>query len=131
LSGGVLVAAIVAALLFLAVAVQITARQLQRYPLDSRRPGPLIDTSRETTWVVRPVELEQLNSIVAESLSSEAVARAKLVPMLDELERATPAGRDSSTIPATSDTGKRRSRTRLFEDRIGALESKWEIDDGR
>jgi hypothetical protein len=129
MSGGWLVLAIVGAVLFVAFAVQVTARQLQRYPVDHRRAGPLVEISKETTWVVRPVEAEQLNSIVSESLSSDAVARSKLWPMLDELERSAPAGRGEHAGSTPTGSGRRRGRLQFLNDRIAALESAWGIDD--
>ena len=124
-----LVIAIVAAVLFVALAVQVTARNLQRYPVDARSAGSLVDTSAETSMVVRPVEFEQLAAVVAESLSSEAVARSKLWPLLDELERAAPPSRYRRQGSPPEPTGRRRDRRRILEDRIAALESAWGIDD--
>lgn len=130
MSGGTLVLAIVLAVVFAAVAVQVTARHLQRYPVDTRRNGSLLETTRETSWVVRPAELDQLTAIVSESLSSEAVARSKLRPLLDELERSAPR-RSSSSDAAPASRSNRRSRARFIEDRVTDLESAWGIDDER
>ena len=120
---------IVAAVVFVAFGVQVSARQLQRFPVDSRRPGALIDVSRESTWVVRPVELEQANSIVTESLLSEAVARSKLWPLLDELGHDAPASIRSSTAAAGSLTSARRARTRRLDERLDDLERAWGLQD--
>lgn len=131
MSDGVLVLSIVAAVVFVAFAVQATARQLQRHPVDSRRAGALIDTTRRTSWVVRPVELEQLNSIVAESMSSEAVARSKLWPLMDEIEQAAPS-RPIATAAAERAGGRqlggKRSRGRRLDDRLTELEAAWGLD---
>ncbi len=129
MTGGFVVAIVVAVLL-VAVAVQVTARHLQRFPLDQRRSGSLFETTRETVWVLRPAELEQLVSIVGESLTSEAVGRSKLHPLLDELERAAPKG--ASSVAAASTTRRdRRNRGRAIEERLAALEKAWGIDDER
>lgn len=126
-----IVMAIVVAVLVVAVAVQLTARHLQRFPVDPRRNGTLFETTRETKWVLRPAELEQLGLIVSESLSSDAVARSKLHPLLDELERAAPGRGDRSTTGAPSTRRHRRDRGRAIEARLAALEAAWGIDDRR
>ena len=123
-----LVITIVAAVVFVAFGVQVTARQLQRFPVDSRRPGALVDVSRESTWVVRPVELEQMNAVVTESLSSEAVARSKLWPLLDELGDDAPASIGFPTA-AASRTGARRARSRRLDERLDDLERAWGLLD--
>lgn len=125
MSSGLLVAAIVVAALFVAFAVQVTARQLQRYPVDSRPPGLLIDVTRRTSFVVRPAELDQLHAIVSESLASDAVARTRLWPLLAELERDAP--RPVGPVPgeAGSPAGRRRGRSRQLEQRLWELERAW------
>ncbi|MGI9615263.1 MAG: hypothetical protein ACR2QO_20295 [Acidimicrobiales bacterium] len=130
MSGGALVLPIVLAVVFAAVAVQVTARHLQRYPVDTRRNGSLLETTRETSWVVRPAELDQLTAIVSESLSSEAVARSKLHPLLDELERSAPH-RGSTSRASAANRSNRRNRARYIDDRLADLESAWGIDDER
>lgn len=131
----VLVLAIVVAVVLIAVGLQVTSRQLQRFGVDSRQPGPLIDTTRRDRWVVRPLELDQLNLVVAESLSSQAVARSKLEPILDRLEAAAPP---SPTVDRPTAAGavvdggaggrlqtRRRSRSRRLDDRLARLELAW------
>ncbi|MDH3680188.1 MAG: hypothetical protein OEV40_09610 [Acidimicrobiia bacterium] len=124
MSSGVLVVTIVAAVLFVAFGVQVTTRQLQRFPVDSRRPGLLVDVTKRTSFVVRPAELEQLTAIVAESLSSEAVARAKLWPLLAQLERDAPhsAARGRHAGPTQT---RRRGRSRQLDQRLADLEEAW------
>ena len=124
-----LVITLVAAVVFVAFGIQVTARQIQRFPFDTRRPGALIDISRESTWVVNPVELEQLNSIVTESFSSEAVARTKLWPLLDELAHDAPLSIRPTTGSAGSRTGARRARSRQLDERLDELERAWGLSD--
>lgn len=124
MSSGLLVVAIVAAALFVAVGVQVSARQLQRFPVDSKMPGLLVDVSKRTSFVVRPAELEQLNAVVAESLSSEAVARSKLWPLLAELERDAPRPL-TTTVGAAPTRARRHGRSRQLDQRLAELEEAW------
>ncbi len=127
MSSAWLTVTIVVAAIAIAFAVQVSARQLQRFPVDSRFPGALVDITRRTSWVVRPVELEHLNSVVTESLSSEAVARSKLQPMLDELADAAPRRLSKAKPGEASRLAGRRARSRRLEERLDDLERAWGI----
>lgn len=129
MSSGWLTLTIVVAVVVVAFGVQVAARQLQRFPVDTRFPGALVDISRKTSWVVRPVELEHLNSIVTESLSSEAVARSKLQPLLDELGEAAPRRLSKSRAAEARRLAGRRARSRRLEERLDELEHAWGLTD--
>lgn len=121
----ILVVFVVAALGLVTFGIQVSARQIQRFPVDGRSPGSLIEASRNRRFVVRPSELEQLRSIVAESLSSEAVAASKLRPLLARLDAEAPNPRQAETAPGSS---RRRSRIRLLEQELTELERRWDLD---
>lgn len=82
---GLIVVGLVAAVAFVALALQILSRQLQRDPMDVRRAEPLIDVSTEASGSVLPAELAQLRGIVANAIVSDAAYRTELQPILDQL----------------------------------------------
>ena len=123
-----LVVLIIAAVVLVGLGLQVSAHQIQRFPVDNRAPGSLVDTRRSRSFTMRPSELEQLHSIVAESLSSEAVADAKLYPMLAQLEADAP-GRTGTEERAASAGGRRRSRARGLTRRLVQLEHRWGVTD--
>lgn len=115
---GWIVLAIVVAIGFVAYGLQALSRQLQRQPVDIRRPDPLIDVSGHKAVTMRPSELHQLVGIVANAMISDAAARADLQPVLDELG----AG------PVAGETERRRGRRRRsdrIEVAIAELERRW------
>ena len=118
-----LVLAVVGALLVIAVGLQVTANQIQKFPVDTRNAGTLVDTIRRNALAVRPAEFDRLTSIVEESLSSEAVARSKLVPLIEELKRQAPT--PASTVSGPTRRG-RRSRARWLADELSELEERWD-----
>jgi len=122
-----LILLVVASVVIIVVGIQVSARQIQQFPVDGRGAGTLLATSRERTFTLQPIELERLQAVVSESLSSETVARAKLWPLLDELERSAP----SATTTSLPKQGQgRRSRTKHLEARLAALEARWGLDTG-
>ncbi len=98
------VGGVVAAIVVVALALQVLARTLQGLPLDQRRADPLIDVSRRATGSMRPAELHQLTMIVANSILSDASYRTELQPILDQLEQGPGVGPD----PGPADVGDRR-----------------------
>lgn len=116
---GLLVAAVVAAILFVALGLQVLSRQIQRSPIDVRKPDPLIDVTTTKSVTVRPAELHQLIGIVSNSLISDASYRSELQPILHELgARTTQAG----------SKGKRRGRNRRWQridQSVSELERHW------
>lgn len=125
---GWLVLLVVGAAVLVVVGVQITARQIQQFPVDVRNPGSLFETSRARRFTRRPAELSQLYSIVTESLSSDAVAGSKLRPLLDDLR--THAPNDTMAAKAAPPTRRRRSRGLWLEGELADLEARWGIVDG-
>ncbi len=123
-----LIVLIVLAAVLVVVGIQVSASQIQRFPVDNRNPGPIISTKRHDAFVVRPTELEYFHAIVAESMSSEAVARTKLRPLLDELNRAAPGSNQSA--PAPKGFG-RRGRQRALEHELDQLEARWDASSPR
>lgn len=117
-----LVALVVASIALIGLGMQVSARQIQRFPVDNRNPGPLIDSTTDRRFVVRPAELEQLHSVVEESLASEAVAASKLRPLLRRLDAEAPLKR---TKTGDQKSAGRRSRTRLLEQELADLEQRW------
>lgn len=120
-----MVGLVIAAIVVIVVGVQLTARQMQHYPVNSRGAGSLIDTTRERTLRVTPVELETMRSVVTESLSSQAVAASKLEPLLDELLDNAPG--TSNADAAERRTG-RRARSRQLDVVLTSLEEAWRVD---
>ncbi len=116
------------AVALLVLGLQVLSRQLQRFPLDHRNPGPLVETSRRRAFVHRPADLDRLHAVVAEARSSPAVAAAKLEPILAELEATAPGDRR----PASATDGTRRPRRRAdpLAGRLAELERRWGVDDG-
>ena len=96
---GIVVVGLVAAVAFVALALQVFSRQLHRLPMDVRRAEPLIDVSSTMTGSVLPAEYLQLRTIVANAILSEASYRTELQPLLDQLGASgvvEPAGRGRS-----------------------------------
>jgi hypothetical protein len=118
----ILVGLVVVALVGVMVGVQVSANQLQRFPVDTRNAGSLLDVTRHSAFTVRPAELDKLTAIVEESLASGTVARAKLGPLLDELGRLAP---DTQGRPAPPPGRGRRARTRWLDEELTALERRW------
>ena len=112
------------AVTILVAGLQITAGQLQRFGLDNRSPGPIIESRRTRRFVVSPPELDQLRAEVEESLASEAVAQAKLRPVLSRLRAGAP-----NQDPAVSDQPRSTKRSRLWlEGELVDLERRWGIE---
>ena len=108
----------------LVAGLQITAGQLQRFGLDNRSPGPIIESRRTRRFVVSPPELDQLRAEVEESLASEAVAEIKLRPVLSRL-RASAPNQDS----AMSDRPQSTKQTGLWLEReLMDLERRWGVE---
>jgi len=117
---GAVVVGLVVAVAFVAYALQVLSRQLQRFPLDMRRADALIDISTRLTGSVRPAELHQLQTVVANAILSDAAYRAELQPILDQL---------GATGPAAG-AGRVRGRSRRserIEQTIADLEDRWGI----
>lgn len=120
----VLVVLVVAAVGLVAFGIQVSARQIQHVPVDSRSPGSLIETSRSHRFTVRPSELEHLRSLVTESLASEAVAVAKLRPLLARLEAEAPNPRRPV---AALESARRRPQMHWLEQELAELEQQWDL----
>jgi len=91
-------------------------RQLQ---VDARRPGALIDRPDSRAAVVRPPELEVMERLVGDSITSEATAERQLGPVLAQLGRQAPGGRVAvEPVPG-------RDRRRWIGEAIAALEAAW------
>ncbi len=93
-------------------------RQLQ---VDARRPGALVDRPDQRAAVVRPPELEVMERLVADSITSEATAERQLGPLLAQLGRRAPGGRVAVDPPPGRD------RRRWVGESIVALERGWGI----
>lgn len=100
------------------LALSTLIRQLQ---VDARRPGALVDRPDQRAAVVRPPELEVMERLVADSITSEATAERQLRPVLAELGRQAPGGR------VTVDPPPGRDRRRWIGESIVALELGWGI----
>lgn len=134
----VVVVGIVAAVALVALSLQVLARQLRSLPLDQRRADPLIDVSSRATGSMRPAELHQLTTIVANAVLSDASNRTELQPILDGLEDGAPP-RPSTSGSATgrSDQPERESarrrpggrsrRSDRIDQAIAALERRWGV----
>lgn len=93
-------------------------RQLQ---VDARRPGALVDRPDQRAAVVRPPELEVMERLVADSITSEATAQRQLEPLLAQLGRHAPGGR-VAVEPAPG-----RDRRRWIAESLITLEDAWGI----
>ncbi len=121
---GPLVVLVVVAIGFVALGLQVLSRELQRYPVDVRRPDPLIDVSRSTSMSLRPAELHHLTGIVADAILSDASAQAGLQPILDDLGAAAPS---APRPPAP--LRRRSTRAQAIDRAIGELEARWGLDE--
>ncbi len=119
---GIMVGLIVVAALFVAFGLQVLSRHIQRFPVDVRRPDPLIDVSSSKAVTVRPAELHQLIGIISNSLISDASTRTELQPLLDELGA---TGRHS---PGRSNRRGRGKRWQRIDDSVRELELLFELD---
>ncbi|MDH4075819.1 MAG: hypothetical protein OEY41_01990 [Acidimicrobiia bacterium] len=93
-------------------------RQLQ---VDARRPGALIERPDSRAAVVRPPELEAMQRLVGDSITSEATAERQLGPVLAQLARQAPGGRVTVEPPPGRD------RRRWIAETLAALEAGWGI----
>lgn len=93
-------------------------RQLQ---VDARRPGALIDRPDQRAVVVRPPELEVMERLVGDSITSEATAQRQLGPLLAQLGRQAPGGR------VTVEPAPGRDRRRWIAESLITLEDAWGI----
>ena len=127
---GLIIAGIVAAVILVALALQVLARQIQRLPLDQRRADPLIDISSVASGTMRPAELHQLTTIVANATLSDASYHSELVPLLDQLDRDR-TGPGSPGGPSGRRPGGRGRRSERIDAAITELEAAWDPAPGR
>lgn len=121
----IVVTGLVAAVAALALALQLLARQLRGLPLDQRRADPLIDVSSRSTGSMRPAELHQLTTIVANATLSDASYRNELRPILDGLAADLGAqGQGGGRATARRRPGGRNRRSDRIEQEIADLESR-------
>ncbi len=113
---------VVIAVMVLALALQLLARQLRDLPLDQRRADPLIDVSSRATGSMRPAELHQLTTIVANATLSDASYRNELRPILDQLASGTTGGGHGSASGRRRPGGRSRRSDRI-EQEIADLEA--------
>lgn len=118
---------VVAATAFIAFGLQVLSRQIQRNPVDGRRPDPLIDTARTTSVTLRPAELHRLVGMIGDARLSEASYRSDLQPLLDQLGSVEVPGAGRSLVERI---GRGRSeRLRRIDRAIAELEAHWGIED--
>lgn len=127
--GPLFVLAVIAAVLTVALGLQVLSRRIQRYPLDGRRPDLLIDVASTRRSPARPPELAHLTNTVADAMSSPAVARAELQPVLDELAAAAPM--PDRAVVRRRRRPSRRSGDPTLETAIEDLELAWGLLDGQ
>jgi len=113
---------VVLAVMVLALALQLLARQLRELPLDQRRADPLIDVSSRAIGSMRPAELHQLTTIVANATLSDASYRNELRPILDQLASDTIGGEDGSASGGRR-PGRRNRRSDRIDQAIADLEA--------
>lgn len=113
---------VVIAVTLLALALQLLSRQLRDLPLDQRRADPLIDVSSRATGSMRPAELHQLTTIVANATLSDASYRNELRPILDQLASGT-TGTGSRSEATRRRPGGRTRRSDRIEHEIAQLEA--------
>lgn len=106
------------ALALAGLALSGLVRQLQ---VDARRPGALIDRPDQRAAVVRPPELEVMERLVGDSITSEATAERQLGPLLAQLGRQAPGGR------VTVEPAPGRDRRRWIAESLMTLEDAWGI----
>ncbi|MGF1599653.1 MAG: hypothetical protein ACFCVK_22525 [Acidimicrobiales bacterium] len=122
--------AVVAALVVVAVGIQVAARQLQETTVDGRSAGGLVERSTTRSATALPAELAELRSIVAESVVSDAVARTKLRPLLAALGPASPA-QPVERLAEAGWAGGRRTRIGRIDAEVTALERAWGLQLGQ
>ncbi len=92
---------------------------IRRLQVDARRPGALVDRPDQRAAMVRTPELEMMERLVADSITSAATAQRELGPLLAELGRQAPGGR-VAVEPAPN-----RDRRRWIAESIADLERGW------
>ncbi len=97
------------------LALSTLIRQLQ---VDARRPGALIDRADGRVAMIQPPELEAMERLVAESITSEASAEFQLVPVLVQLACDAPGELVTVAPPG-------RERRRWITKNLAALEQAW------
>lgn len=122
---GWVVVLVVLAIGFVAIGLQVLSRDIQRSPVDVRRPDPLIDVTRSKSVSVRPAELHHLVDIVSNALLSDAYARAELQPVLDELAVG------DGPPPTITPSRRRSKRTDQIEAVVAELERVWVVSHDR
>lgn len=120
---GLMIILIVCSVVFVAFGLQLLSRQIQRFPVDVRRPDPLIDVTSTKSVTVRPAELHQLIGIISDSLISDASARSELQPILNEL------GATGSSVGGQRAGRGRNKRWQRIDRSLAELEQIWGLDD--
>lgn len=123
---GWLVALIVLAVVFAGVGMQLLSVQMQRFPTDIRRPGPLIEVRRSKPPTVHTAELRRLVTVMSYALIGDASASSELQKVFDDLDAPT-----SPLIESTSSRREQRRRSEHLDRALRDLERRWgvEIDD--
>ncbi|MEM8922955.1 MAG: hypothetical protein AAGD35_05590 [Actinomycetota bacterium] len=132
----VIVVLLVGAALLLALGVQVVSSDLQRFGVDTRPPGPIVESTRTGRFVARPAELDTIRSIVEESLVSPTVTEAKLGPLLQRLDENAPrrrspdAGSDieSEHRPRSMRPMRGRGRAATLRAALDDLEHRWGLE---
>ena len=117
----ILLLAVVLGQVVLALAGLALSGLIRQLQVDARRPGALIDRPDSRAAVVRPPELEAMERLVGDSITSEATAERQLGPVLAQLGRQAPGGR------VTVEPAPGRDRRRWIGESIVALERAWGI----
>lgn len=116
-----LLLAVVLGQVALALAGLALSGLIRHLQVDARRPGALIDRPDLRAAVVRPPELEAMERLVGDSITSEATAERQLGPVLAQLGRQAPGHR------VTVDPAPGRDRRRWIAQSLGTLEQAWGI----
>ncbi|MEZ5407463.1 MAG: hypothetical protein R2761_05510 [Acidimicrobiales bacterium] len=116
-----LLLAVVLGQVVLALAGLALSGLIRHLQVDARRPGGLIDRPDQRAAVVRPPELEAMERLVGDSITSEATAQRQLGPVLAELGRQAPGGRVTVEPPPGRD------RRRWVAQTLTALEAAWGV----
>lgn len=120
---GPLILVILAAVGFAGFGLQVVSHHLDRFPLDTRRPGPLVSARRDVPETAHSVELRRLVTVVSSAILNDPSARAELQGVLDDLGAETPALDDT-----TAGRRQRHLRSERIEEAVADLERRWRVE---
>lgn len=108
---------VLAAVALAGYGVHILSLHIHRFPLDVRRPGPVVFAKRSKPKTAHSAELRRLVAVISNAVLNDRSAQAELHGAFDKLGAKAPPFGDS-----TQSRKDRQQRSRRIEEAISDLE---------